>query len=100
MTCGCCSSTPKIKTLKPNTGNSQLDNVLESIQSSISKLTRTIKNFIKFKRKDNQAKTQRKNKMLARLREVGFGMIGGVLSLGKKLLSKIPFFDMKVAYFK
>jgi murein DD-endopeptidase MepM/ murein hydrolase activator NlpD len=87
------SSTPKIKTLKPNTGNSQLDNVLESIQSSISKLTRTIKNFIKFKRKDNQAKTQRKNKMLARLREVGFGMIGGVLSLGKKLLSKIPFFD-------
>jgi hypothetical protein len=31
--------------------------------------------------------------MLARLREVGFGMIGGVLSLGKKLLSKIPFFD-------
>jgi hypothetical protein len=87
------SSTPKIKTLKPNTGNSQLDNVLESIQSSISKLTRTIKNFIKFKRKDNQTKTQRKNKMLARLREVGFGMIGGVLSLGKKLLSKIPFFD-------
>lgn len=87
------SSTPKIKTLKPNTGNSQLDNVLESIQSSISKLTRTIKNFIKFKRKDNQVKTERKNKMLARLREVGFGMIGGVLSLGKKLLSKIPFFD-------
>ena len=87
------SSTPKIKTLKQNTGNSQLDNVLQSIQSSISKLTRTIKNFIKFKRKDNQAKTQRKNKMLARLREVGFGMIGGVLSLGKKLLSKIPFFD-------
>ena len=31
--------------------------------------------------------------MLARLREAGFGMIGGVLSLGKKLLSKIPFFD-------
>jgi len=31
--------------------------------------------------------------MLAKLREVGFGMVGGVLSLGKKLLSKIPFFD-------
>ena len=87
------SSTPKIKKLKPNTGNSQLDNVLESIQSSIAKLGSTIKNFVKFKRKDNQDKTKRKNKMLAKLREVGFGMVGGVLSLGKKLLSKIPFFD-------
>ena len=87
------SSTPKVKTLKPNTGNSQLDNVLESIQSSISKLAGTIGNFVKFKRKDSQEKTKRKNKMLARLREVGFGMIGGVLSLSKKLLSKIPFFD-------
>ena len=87
------SSTPKIKKLKPNTGNGQLDNVLESIQSSISKLGSTIKNFLKFKRKDNQEKTKRKNKMLAKLREVGFGMVGGVLSLGKKLLSKIPFFD-------
>jgi hypothetical protein len=87
------SSTPKIKKLKPNTGNSQLDNVLQSIQSSISKLAGTIRNFVKFKRKDGEEKTKRKNKMLARLREVGFGMIGGVLSLGKKLLSKIPFFD-------
>ncbi len=87
------SSTPKIKKLKPNTGNSQLDNVLESIQSSVSKLGSTIKSFLKFKRKDNQDKTKRKNKMLAKLREVGFGMVGGVLSLGKKLLSKIPFFD-------
>jgi len=87
------SSTPKIKKLKPNTGNSQLDNVLQSIQSSISKLAGTIGNFVKFKRKDGEEKTKRKNKMLARLREVGFGMIGGVLSLGKKLLSKIPFFD-------
>ena len=84
---------PKIKKLKPNTGNSQLDNVLQSIQSSISKLAGTIGNFVKFKRKDGEEKTKRKNKMLARLREVGFGMIGGVLSLGKKLLSKIPFFD-------
>ena len=87
------SSTPKVKKLKPNTGNSQLDNVLQSIQSSISKLAGTIGNFVKFKRKDGEEKTKRKNKMLARLREVGFGMIGGVLSLGKKLLSKIPFFD-------
>ena len=87
------SSTPKIKKLKPNTGNGQLDNVLESIQSSIAKLGSTIKNFLKFKRKDNQDKTKRKNKMFAKLREVGFGMVGGVLSLGKKLLSKIPFFD-------
>ena len=87
------SSTPKIKKLKPNTSNSQLDNVLQSIQSSISKLAGTIGNFVKFKRKDGEEKTKRKNKMLARLREVGFGMIGGVLSLGKKLLSKIPFFD-------
>ncbi len=87
------SSTPKIKKLKPNTGNSQLDNILESIQSSVSKLGSTIKSFLKFKRKDNQDKTKRKNKMLAKLREVGFGMVGGVLSLGKKLLSKIPFFD-------
>ena len=87
------SSTPKIKKLKPNTGNGQLDNVLESIQSSIAKLGSTIKNFVKFKRKDNQEKTKRKNKMLAKLREVGFGMVGGVLSLSKKLLSKIPFFD-------
>jgi len=87
------SSTPKIKKLKPNTGNGQLDNVLESIQSSVSKLGSTIKSFLKFKRKDNQDKTKRKNKMLAKLREVGFGMVGGVLSLGKKLLSKIPFFD-------
>ena len=38
------SSTPKIKKLKPNTGNGQLDNVLESIQSSIAKLGSTIKN--------------------------------------------------------
>jgi len=87
------SSTPKIKKLNPNTGNSQLDNVLQSIQSSISNLAGTIGNFVKFKRKDGEEKTKRKNKMLARLREVGFGMIGGVLSLGKKLLSKIPFFD-------
>jgi len=87
------SSTPKVKKLKPNTGNSQLDNVLQSIQSSISNLAGTIGNFVKFKRKDGEEKTKRKNKMLARLREVGFGMIGGVLSLGKKLLSKIPFFD-------
>jgi len=87
------SSTPKIKKLKPNTGNSQLDNVLQSIQSSVSKLAGTIGNFVKFKRKDGEEKTKRKNKMLARLREVGFGMIGGMLSLGKKLLSKIPFFD-------
>ena len=87
------SSTPKIDKLKPNTGNGQLDDVLNSIQSSVSKLAGTIKNFVKFKRKDSQEKTKRKNKMLARLREVGFGMIGGVLSLGKKLLSKIPFFD-------
>ena len=87
------SSTPKIKKLKPNTGNGQLDNVLESIQSSIAKLGSTIKNFVKFKRKDSEQKTKRRNKMLAKLREVGFGMVGGVLSLGKKLLSKIPFFD-------
>ena len=46
------SSTPKVKKLKPNTGNSQLDNVLQSIQSSISKLAGTIGNFVKFKRKD------------------------------------------------
>ena len=31
--------------------------------------------------------------MLARLREVGFGMIGGALSLSKNLLKKMPFFD-------
>tara|TARA_Y100000385_G_scaffold220996_1_gene230616 strand:+ start:2083 stop:4074 length:1992 start_codon:yes stop_codon:yes gene_type:complete len=87
------SSTPKVKKLKPNTGNSQLDNVLQSIQSSVSKLAGTIGNFVRFKRKDGAEKTKRKNKMLARLREVGFGMVGGALFLGKKLLSKIPFFD-------
>ena len=87
------SSTPKIKKLKPNTGNSQLDNVLESIKSSVSKLAGTIGNFVKFKRKNSEEKTKRRNNMLASLRKSGFAMIGGVLSLGKKLLSKIPFFD-------
>ena len=87
------SSTPKIKKLKPNTGNNQLDNVLQSIQSSVSKLAGTIGNFVKFKRKNSEEKTKRRNKMLASLRKSGFAMMGGVLSLGKKLLSKIPFFD-------
>ena len=87
------SSTPKVKKLKPNTGNSQLDDVLQSIQSSVSKLAGTIGNFVRFKRKDGAEKTKRKNKMLARLREVGFGMVGGALLLGKQLLKKIPFFD-------
>ena len=87
------SSTPKIDKLKPNTEDSQLDNVLQSIQSSVSKLAGTIGNFVKFKRKDGAEKTKRKNKMLARLREVGFGMVGGALFLGKQLLKKIPFFD-------
>jgi murein DD-endopeptidase MepM/ murein hydrolase activator NlpD len=86
------SPTPKIKKIK-SSGDSTLDKALQSIQSSVSKLTGTIGSFVAFKKKDNQQKTKRKNKMLSKLRESGFAMVGGALSLGKNLLKKIPFFD-------
>jgi len=86
------STTPKIKKLKP-TGESSLDSVLQGIQSTLSKLSSTIGNFVKFKRKESKEKTKRNNKVLARLRESGFAILGGALSLGKKLLDKVPFFD-------
>lgn len=86
------STTPKIKKLKP-TGESSLDSALQGIQSTLSKLSSTVGNFVKFKRKESKEKTKRNNKVLARLRESGFAIVGGTLSLGKKLLDKVPFFD-------